>query len=103
MNQPKLPKVSLMRLLKHLKKNLGTEAVARRCSVEKVYNFIKKETLGQVFSCEFCKIFKSNFLQNTSGWLLFKVKLKLLEKPDNIIPINQAVICNISGGFCKMT
>ena len=24
-------------------------------------NFIKKETLAQVFSCEFCKIFKNNF------------------------------------------
>ena len=23
------------------------------------YNFIKKETLAQVFSCEFCKIFKN--------------------------------------------
>ena len=25
------------------------------------FNFIKKETLAQVFSCEFCKISKSNF------------------------------------------
>ena len=25
------------------------------------YNFIKKETLAQVFSCEFCEIFKSIF------------------------------------------
>ena len=24
-------------------------------------NFIKKETLAQVFSCEICKIFKNNF------------------------------------------
>ena len=24
-------------------------------------NFIKKETLAQVFSCEFCKIFKNTF------------------------------------------
>ena len=24
-------------------------------------NFIKKETLAQMFSCELCKIFKSNF------------------------------------------
>ena len=27
----------------------------------KVCNFIKKETLAQVFSCEFCKIFKNTF------------------------------------------
>ena len=37
-------------------------------------NFIKKEALAQVFSCEFCKMFK-NILQNTSSgsfcWQLF--------------------------------
>ena len=39
--------------------------------------FIKKESLAQVFSCEFCKIFKNNFfLQNTSAacfcpWIVF--------------------------------
>ena len=26
-----------------------------------VCNFIKKETLGQVFSCEFCKTFNNTF------------------------------------------
>ena len=30
-------------------------------------NFIKKETLVQVSSYEFCKIFKNTFLQNTSS------------------------------------
>ena len=65
----------------------GPEAVARRCSVRKGvlrnfakltgkhlcqslyfnkvagldYNFIKIETLAQVFSCEFCKIPKNTF------------------------------------------
>ena len=36
----------------------------QRCSVKKVpqaCNFIKKETLAQVFSCEFCKISKNTF------------------------------------------
>ena len=28
-------------------------------------NFIKKETLAQVFSCEFCKIFKNTFSYRT--------------------------------------
>ena len=28
-------------------------------------NFIKKETLAQVFSCEFCEISKDTFLQRT--------------------------------------
>ena len=54
----------------------------RRCSVKMVFlkilqnsqencrhacNFIKKETLAQVFSCEFCEISKNIFLQNTPG------------------------------------
>ena len=28
-------------------------------------NFIKKEALAQVFSCEFCEIFKNNFFYRT--------------------------------------
>ena len=28
-------------------------------------NFIKKETLAQVFSCEFCEIYKNNFYHRT--------------------------------------
>ena len=31
----------------------------------KACNFIKKETLAQVFSCEFCEISKNNFLHRT--------------------------------------
>ena len=48
-----------------------TEAVVQRCSVKKVFleisqnlqacNLIKKETLAQVFSCEFCEISKNIF------------------------------------------
>ena len=67
------------------------EAVIRRCSVKKVFlkisqnsqentstrvfffnkvrpqvcNFIKKETLALVFSCEFCEIFKNTYLYRT--------------------------------------
>ena len=33
-------------------------------------NFIKKEPLGQVFSCEFCKIFKNTLLYRTSFQLI---------------------------------
>ena len=69
------------------RENLNPEAVAQRCSVKKVFleitqnsqentcarvsfviklqaetcNFIKKETLAQVFSCEFCEISKKTF------------------------------------------
>ena len=33
-------------------------------------NFIEKEIPAKMFFCEFCKIFKNIFWQNTSGWLL---------------------------------
>ena len=53
-----------------------TEAVNQRCSVKKVFleisqnspeacNFTKKETLAQMFSCEFCEISKKNFFYRT--------------------------------------
>ena len=43
------------------------------------YNFIKKETLAQVFSCEFCKIFKNPFLTEhpwttTSDYITLNLK-----------------------------
>ena len=70
-----------------------SEAVAKRCFVKKLflktsqnsqentfarvsflielqastYNFIKKETLTQVFSCEFCKISKNTFSYRTAS------------------------------------
>ena len=40
------------------------ETVARRCSVTQVIedcNFVKKETPTQVFSCQFCEIFKTTY------------------------------------------
>ena len=69
----------------------STEAVAQRCFVKtmlfqifpgkhlyrglffnKVFSFFKKkkETLAQVFSCEFCKICKSTFSIEHLRWLL---------------------------------
>ena len=47
----------------------------RCCSVRKgvACNFIQKQTLAQVFSCEFYEISKNTFLQNNSGgcfWML---------------------------------
>ena len=40
----------------------------------KACNFFKIETVTQVFSSEFWKIFKIAFLHNTSGWLLLPLK-----------------------------
>ena len=52
-----------------------SEAVARRCSVKKMFlkilqnlqenTFIKKDTLAQVFSSEFCELFNSTFFYRT--------------------------------------
>ena len=40
------------------------EAVVRRYS-EKIPNFIKKETLAEVFFCELCEISKNTFFYRT--------------------------------------
>ena len=43
-----------------------------------VCNFIKKDTLAQVFSCEFCEIFKNTFFTEhlrTTASICSKVKL----------------------------
>ena len=74
------------------------KAVIQRCSGKKVFlkipqnsqetrpqtsNFIKKETLTQVFSCEFCQISKNTFftehLRATSSMLLEGRRLKQIE------------------------
>ena len=60
--------VSLLSLKNICQTNLiqhFSEAVARRCSVKTVYNLIKKETLAQVFSCEFSKTFKNILFYRT--------------------------------------
>ena len=67
------------------------EAVAWRCSVKNVFLkisqnsqgsacvevsfliFIKKETPTLMFSCEFCEILRTPFLQNTFRWLLLSI------------------------------
>ena len=57
-----------------MKKGVRTEAC----------NFIKKETLAQVFSCEFCEIFKNMYfedhLRKAASWSLWfsLITLKIL-------------------------
>ena len=88
--QPKCDTIPEGLLLETLDKHIS-EAVAQRCSVKKVLleisqnsqentyarvsfliklhasacNFIKKETLAQLFSCEFCDISKNTFSYRT--------------------------------------
>ena len=85
-----------MQLKKIIKKYGWSEEVALGCSVEKVAleislnsqgntcarvsfliklqvsacNFVKKETLAQVFSCEFCEFLRTPFLTEHLRWLL---------------------------------
>ena len=40
-------------------------------------NFIKKDTSTQEFSCEFCKIFRTNFLHKAFRQLCLKIKSEL--------------------------
>ena len=52
---------------KHLCQSLFfTKAAGAAC------NFIKKETLGQVFSCEFCEISRNIFFTEHLWWLLLQ-------------------------------
>ena len=43
-------------------------------------NFIKKETLAQVFSCEFYEISKNTFSIDHLWWLLLFVRMSLLKE-----------------------
>ena len=60
----------LLELLSNKEASLTFRSSHRRCSVrknvlrnfEKAYNFIKKETLAQVLSREFCEISKNIFV-----------------------------------------
>ena len=70
--------------------NQTTEAVVRRCFVKQVFleilrssqaqacNFIKKESLAQMFSCEFCEISKNTFFYRTPPVAASKTRTKEL-------------------------
>ena len=62
----------MKQLLLQSKKQPPEVFCKKRCSY---CNFIKKETLAQLFSCKFCEISKKPLLQNTSGWLLLQSNL----------------------------
>ena len=56
------------------------EEVVQRCSVKKV---LRKETLGQVFSCEFCEISKNTFFIEHLLWLLLYFILQNLKDTED--------------------
>ena len=68
-----------------------SEAASRRCSLrcsqnlqENTCNFIKKEALAQVFSCEVYENFKKTFLHRTppvaASWFWSELNMKLFEE-----------------------
>ena len=61
-------------------------------------NFIKKETLTQVFSCEFCEISKNNFFTEHFRWLL--LPLVSLAKIRKISNSNKSFK---SSGVCRLS
>ena len=66
-------------------------------------NFIRKETLAQVFSCEFCEILRTLFFQNTGG--CFYQLSSLFFRECRLKTSKQKLSCfellPLEGGNCK--
>ena len=61
-----------------ISKELSSEAVVQRCSVKKMFlktlQNSQENTRAQLFSCEFCEVFKNTFfLQNTSCGCFYRL------------------------------
>ena len=56
---------------KHLCQSLFFNEVAGLC------NFIRKESLAQVLSCEFCEISKNTFYREHLCWLLLSISVRV--------------------------
>ena len=78
-------------------------AIRKCCSKWMSATLLKKETLAQVFSCEFCKVFQNTFLKEHLRWLLltfgidlrsfrFVHQIKLfrgnIKRCNHILPVN---------------
>ena len=61
--------LSILLYIQHLQKQPPEAFCKKRCSLKfwKACNFLKKETLAQVFSCEFCKTPKNMFSTEQSA------------------------------------
>ena len=65
-------------MLNNVRKNLIQRIWYYYWQTEAVANFIKKEILAQVFSCELCKIFKNTFFTEHLQWLLLDWGIHLI-------------------------
>ena len=65
---------SMKKMFLKLLQNLLENTCARVSFLIKLqveaYNFIKKEALAQVFSCEYCEVFKNRFFMEHLWWRL---------------------------------
>ena len=55
--------------------------------------FFKKESLAQVFSCEFCEFLRTPFLQNTSGRMLLTSFMTPKAKESSFYDLIRLVSC----------
>ena len=78
------------------------EAVAQTCSVKRccACNFIKKETLAQVFFCEFCEISKNTFFTE-HVWATAFYNSSIVHKKDFIKKETLAQV--FSYEFCEIS
>ena len=64
-------KVSVKKVFLKISQNLQESTFARaflhkNAGLPQTCNFFKKEALAQVFSCEFCKVFRNTFFYRTT-------------------------------------
>ena len=64
-----------LKLLHISQETLLLESLFNQVGGQKVFNFIKKETPTQVFSCEICQLFKNTFLKNICEQLLWLLRI----------------------------
>ena len=68
------------------KNSINNRSSHQICSVWKgACNSIKKETLAQVFSCEFCQISKNTFFIERLCWMLLLKSLWIYQKVSDIL------------------
>ena len=65
-------------------------------------NFLRKQTLVQLFSCEFCEIFKSNFYFGVTGSQHGFKSMKILKHIDRIHLLIQPFYNHISDFWQKV-
>ena len=69
--------------------------IQSECGKMQVYNFIKKESLVQVFSCEFANFPRTPFLQKTSGQLLLSFLLVFFQNLEKTVEENNKLLMEV--------